>query len=128
MSRDDIIRAYLDYIDCLNRQDWANLYRYVAERVEYNGKRIDLAGYRAMLIGDFKAIPDLSFNVVHLVCDPPLIACSLAFDCKPVGQLFDLPVNGKRVQFVENVFYAFKDGRIINVNSVIDKAAIAAQI
>ena len=42
--------------------------------------------------------------------------------------LFDLPVNGKRVTFAENAFYEFSAGRIRNVWSVIDKAAIAQQV
>ncbi len=128
MNREDISHAYLDYIACLNGQDWASLDRYVSDRVRYNGKVIGLAGYRTMLIEDFKAIPDLRFNIASLVCDPPMIACRLAFDCTPVGQLFDLPVNGKRVQFAENVFYEFKEGKIEDVWSIIDKAALAAQI
>lgn len=37
-------------------------------------------------------------------------------------------MNGTRVQFAENVFYRYAEGRIREVFSVIDKAAIAAQI
>ena len=57
-----------------------------------------------------------------------MIASRLWFDCTPVGTLSDLLVNGKRVQFSENVFYEIETGRIRNVWSVIDKAAVAAQI
>lgn len=128
MTRDDILRSYSEYIACLNSQDWSNLHRYVADGVTYNGTPVGLAGYRDMLIGDFEAIPDLSFKVSRLACDPPILASSLAFDCTPVGLLFELPVNGQRVRFTENVFYEFKDGRILDVWSVIDKAAIAAQL
>lgn len=39
-----------------------------------------------------------------------------------------LAVNGKRVSFTENVFYQFRDGKIAQVWSVIDKAAIEAQL
>ena len=42
--------------------------------------------------------------------------------------LFGLPVNGRRVQFTENVFYEFLDGRIETVWSIIDKAAIESQL
>ena len=57
-----------------------------------------------------------------------MIASRLWFVCTPVGTLSDLPVNGKRVQFRENVFYKIEKGRIRNVWSEIDKAAVAAQI
>jgi predicted ester cyclase len=37
-------------------------------------------------------------------------------------------VNGRRVSFAERVFYAFRNGKIAEVWSVIDKAAIDTQI
>lgn len=56
---------------------------------------------------------------------PPPIAAPLCFDCTPVGELFGVGVNGRRVRFTENVFYAFEAGRIRHVFSVIDKAAVS---
>lgn len=128
MTRDDLKILYNGYIACLNAQDWDSLHRFVAGDVTYNGDGIGLDGYRAMLIGDFKAIPDLRFTIAQLACDPPLVAARLDFECTPVGQLFGLPVNGRRVRFAENVFYQIADGRISRVWSVIDKAAVADQI
>ncbi|CDX18824.1 putative ester cyclase [Mesorhizobium sp. ORS 3324] len=128
MSRDELADLYKGYIDCLNAQDWGNLGRFVGEEVQYNGETIGLAGYRRMLEGDFQAIPDLRFNIELLVSEPPRVAARLHFDCRPKGVLFGLPVNGKRVSFAENVFYEFQDGRICEVWSVIDKAAIQAQL
>ena len=127
-DKDDLAGAYADYLACLNRQDWGRLDLHVADDVTYNGRPVGLAGYRDMLIGDFKAIPDLAFTVRHLVCDPPALACILSFDCTPTGLLFDLPVNGVRVRFDEHVFYEYEGARIRHVRSLIDKAAIAAQI
>ncbi|TIT73790.1 MAG: ester cyclase, partial [Mesorhizobium sp.] len=105
-----------------------NLGRFVGEEVQYNGETIGLSGYRRMLEGDFESIPDLRFNIELLVSEPPRVAARLHFDCRPKGMLFGLPVNGKRVSFAENVFYEFQDGRIGEVWSVIDKAAIQAQL
>ena len=119
---------YRGYIDCLNRQDWADLPRYVAADVVRNGQALGLAGYRAMLKADFHAIPDLRFVVGRLACDPPLIAARLAFDCTPRGLFLDLPVNGRRVRFAEHVFYEVREGRIVSVESLIDREAIAAQL
>ena len=124
----DLSDIYRNYIDCLNKQDWARLGRFVHDEVHYNGERIGLSGYRAMLEEDFRAIPDLHFDIDLLVSEPPFVASRLRFDCTPKGLLFGLPVNGKRVSFSENVFYEFRDGRIAKVWSVIDKAAIATQL
>jgi predicted ester cyclase len=128
MDKHDLGDIYRAYIDCLNRQDWPNLGTLVHDDVHYNGRRIGLSGYREMLEGDFRAIPDLVFNLDFLVSDPPRIAARLLFDCTPVGALFGLPINGRRVQFTENVFYEFADRRIAQVWSIIDKAAIEAQL
>lgn len=119
---------YRGYIDCLNHQDWPNLAKFVHDDAHYNGTYIGLSGYRDMLKGDFRAIPDLHFEINLLICEPPRVASRLDFDCTPKGMLFGMPVNGRRVRFSENVFYEFLDGRIRNVWSIIDKAAIAAQL
>lgn len=128
MTKDKITEAYRAYIACLNGQDWAMLHQHVSDHVKYNGTAIGLSGYRDMLVEDFRAIPDLSFNIATLVCDPPVIASRLIFDCTPTNLLFGLPVNGVRVQFEENVFYEYQGGKIGSVWSVIDKSAVARQI
>lgn len=128
MHTNDLKLCYRKYIDCLNTQDWANLGQFVAKSVRYNNETVGLTGYRDMLIQDFEAIPDLCFNISLLICEPPTIACILNFDCVPIGHLFELPVEGRRVQFAEHVFYTYEDRKIQTVRSIIDKAAIAAQL
>jgi len=124
----DLSDLYRGYIACLNRQNWSKLKQFVHDDVHYNGQRIGLPGYREMLERDFQEIPDLCFNIQLLMSDPPYIASRLGFDCTPKGKFLDLPVNGKRVSFAENVFYEFREEKIVQVWSVIDKAAIEAQI
>jgi len=119
---------YRDYIACLNRRDWPKLSRFVHDEVIYNGRRIGLAGYRAMLERDVGEIPDLYFSIELMVSDPPYIASRLGFECTPKGNFLGLPVNGKRITFAENVFYEFRDDKIDQVWSVIDRAAIEAQL
>jgi predicted ester cyclase len=128
MTKAALSEKYRAYISCLNKQDWTNLGRFVGDQVHYNGNLIGLSGYREMLEKDFEAIPDLRFNIQILISDPPYIASRLAFDCTPKGELFDLPVNGRRISFTENVFYQFQNDKIERVWSVIDKAAIEAQL
>jgi predicted ester cyclase len=120
--------VYREYIACLNRQDWPDLGRFVDDHAIHNGRRIGLSGYRAMLENDFEQIPDLSFNIDILVCDPPYVASRLLFDCTPKGEFLGLDVRGKKVSFTENVIYAFRNAKIVQVWSVIDKAAIEAQL
>jgi len=128
MTGDEIADCYRGYIACLNNRRWAELERFVHEEVQYNGQFVGLDGYRQMLDGDVRAIPDLQFNIGLLIVEPPHVAAQLRFDCTPTGELFGFAVNGKRVVFTENVFYEFLEGKIRNVWSVIDKKAVADQL
>jgi len=58
---------YLDYIACLNKQDWPNLGQFVDDEVTHNGRRVGLSAYLEMLERDFDEIPDLYFNVQMLI-------------------------------------------------------------
>jgi predicted ester cyclase len=128
MTRSDLADIYRNYIACLNRQDWPALGQFVHDDVAHNARPFGLSGYRAMLEQDFRSIPDLHFNIELLVCDPPHIASRLTFDCTPAAKFLGLDVNGRRVSFCENVFYRFRDGKIRQVWSIIDKPAIEAQL
>ncbi|KAB0676309.1 ester cyclase [Aureimonas leprariae] len=124
----DLAAIYGRYIECLNQQDWANLGEFVRDDAVHNGRPLGLSGYQAMLEEDFRTIPDLRFLVDLLVCQPPHVAARLWFECTPAGRFLGLDAAGRRLSFAENVFYRFRDGRIAEVWSVVDKAAIEAQI
>jgi len=128
MNEPNLGDRYRRYLDCLNERDWPSLGRFVADDVVHNGRPLGLSGYRAMLEQDVREIPDLRFAIELLTVEPPVVASRLAFDCRPAGRFLGLPVDGKRIAFTENVFYAFRDGKIAQVWSVIDKAAIEAQL
>ena len=128
MTDTDLATRYRPYIDCLNRQDWTSLGEYVSDDVIHNDRPLGLAGYRAMLEQDFRDIPDLRFEIRLLVCEPPRVACRLRFACAPKGTFMGLAVDGRKVTFAENVFYEFHAGKIRQVWSVIDKAAIEKQL
>jgi predicted ester cyclase len=79
-------------------------------------------------VQDFEGIPDLRFNIQLLASSPPLVSARLAFRCSPKGKFLGLSVNGRVVSFAENIFYKFRRAKIATVWSVIDKAAIEAQL
>lgn len=128
MSDPKLSDIYREYIACLNRQDWPNLGLFVDKNAIHNRRPIGLIGYREMLERDFEQIPDLHFNIQLLVTDSSHVASRLAFDCTPKAAFLGLPVNGKKVSFTENVFYEFRGGKIVEVWSIVDKAAIEAQL
>jgi predicted ester cyclase len=128
MTPTELSGAYRSYIACLNAQDWPSLEKFVHDDVKHNGRQVGLSGYREMLEQDFQAIPDLFFDIQLLVAEPPRVASRLQFDCTPKGDFLGLQVNGRTVSFAENVFYEFKGGRIVEVWSIIDRAAIEEQL
>jgi predicted ester cyclase len=128
MREDNLVATYRRYIDCLNDRHLDRLGEFVDEDVEYNGSRIGLAGYRAMLEGNYRDIPDLRFSVQLVVAGATTIGARLNFDCTPTSSFLGLDIDGRRVSFSENVFYEYVGGRIRYVWSVLDKGAIEAQL
>jgi predicted ester cyclase len=128
LSEPDLSAIYRSYLDCLNRRDWPLLGQFVDEHVVHNGRPFGLAGYRAMLEQDVSDIPDVRFDIELLVTDAHFVASRLRFDCTPAVSFLGLDTAGKRIAFAENVFYRFRDGKIVEVWSLIDRSAIEAQI
>ncbi|MFM9925005.1 ester cyclase [Variovorax sp. H27-G14] len=128
MTPTDLSSIYRAYIARLNARDLQGLAKFVHGDASHNGRPLGVSGYREMLEKDFRDIPDLFFDVELLVCEPPHVASRIRFDCSPAGQFLGLPVNGRHISFSENVFYEFRDEKIVHVWSVLDKAAIEAQL
>jgi predicted ester cyclase len=128
MTRTELSGVYRGYVACLNGQDWTRLDQFVDDEVIYNGQQFGAERYRRMLENDFFEIPDLHFTIELMISEPPYVASRLGFNCAPKGMFLGLHVGGRRVSFTENVFYRFQRRKIEQVWSVIDKAAIEAQI
>ena len=81
-----------------------------------------------MLEGDVAAIPDLC--VQHRFPRCPILPSS-ARDCSSIVRReasCSSARQRRRITFTENVFYRFADGKVETVWSVIDQAAIKAQL
>ncbi|NKF32146.1 SnoaL-like domain-containing protein, partial [Pseudomonas sp. BGM005] len=94
----------------------------------HNGRPLGVDGYRAMLEQDCREIPDLYFHIDLVVASESRVASRIRFDCTPINEFLGVPVYGRRVVFHEHAFYALREGRIAEVFSVIDKAALEAQL
>jgi predicted ester cyclase len=124
----NLATVYQAYIDCLNERQLDRLGEYVGDFAIHNGSPIGLAGYRAMLVGNYRDIPDLRFVIDLLLSDSSKVASRLRFDCRPKAEFLGLPVDGRHVVFHENVFYRFADRKIQEVWSVIDRSEIEKQL
>jgi steroid delta-isomerase-like uncharacterized protein len=119
---------YERYIACLNARNWSELGDFVGADVVHNGRQLGVDGYRAMLEQNYRDIPDLYFKIDQVVTNESHLAARLRFDCTPIDEFLGVPVNGRHVVFHEHAFYVLREGKIAEVFSVIDKAAIEAQL
>jgi predicted ester cyclase len=128
VTGESLERHYLRYIDALNERRFADLPTFVADHLVYNETSISGGQYREMLEDDVRRIPDLFFDVRHLVVSGGLVACRLRFECTPVEVFQGLQPTGRPVVFAEHVFYQFEDDRIVQVWSLLDLAALQGQL
>ncbi|KIK62302.1 hypothetical protein GYMLUDRAFT_42239 [Collybiopsis luxurians FD-317 M1] len=120
---------YRRYISYLNGKKVHDLGDFVHEELIYNGKSMTRDDYQNYIADDFERIPDLYFDIHHLVASGNLVACRIEFNCTPSKEFRGHSPNGKKISFVEHVFYRFDEsGRIREVWSLLDDPAIAAQM
>ena len=125
---EDLEARYRGYLAALNERRFDDLVHFVRDRVFYNGEPLTRAEYRDMIAADVAAIPDLFFDARLVVAHGDRVACRIVFECTPEREFLGFTPNGARLTFAEHVFYRFEDGRIAEVSSLIDRAAIAAQL
>jgi predicted ester cyclase len=128
MTDDTLDAQYRRYIAWLNDRRFGELDDFVHEQLVYNGRPMTRIDYQDLIGEDFAAIPDLFFKIEHLVVRGEMVAARLNFNCTPRGEFLGLRPNGKSISFSEHVFYRFRDGKIQEVWSIIDKAAVEAQL
>ena len=125
---DDLAARYRGYLAALNERRLDDLVHHVHDEILYNGGAMTRDGYRDMIAGDVRAIPDLVFDAQIVVADDDGVACRLLFRCTPQHEFLGFTPNGERLTFAEHVFYRYRDGRIAAVSSLIDRASIAEQL
>ncbi|KAJ3828851.1 hypothetical protein EV361DRAFT_432254 [Lentinula raphanica] len=119
---------YRRYIDYLNERRTDDLHEFVHEELTYNDKPMTRMDYQNYIADDIARIPDLFFDIQHLLICGDSVACRIRFDCTPVNEFRSHSPNGQKISFVEHVFYRFEDGKIRQVWSLLDDQAIAKQL
>lgn len=112
----------------MNERRFEDLPAFAADKLVYNGAPMTGRQYRELLEDDVRRIPDLVFDVQHLVVDNGYVACRIGFDCTPREPFQGRQPTGSRVVFAEHVFYRFHDARITQVWSLLDLAALQRQL
>jgi predicted ester cyclase len=128
MTNADLETPYRAYLDALNERRLDDLVHFVQDELSYNGKTMTRRQYQDLIAADITAIPDLIFDAHIIIANGDQVECRLVFDCTPQHEFLGFSPNGERLCFAEHVFDHFRDGRIAAVSSLIDRAAIEAQL
>jgi predicted ester cyclase len=124
----DLADRYRAYLAVLNERRLDDLVEFVRDSLTYNGSPMTRRSYQDLIAADIAAVPDLFYDADIIVAADDRVACRILFDCTPERKFLGFTPNGARLRFAEHVFYTFTDGRISAVTSLIDRAAIAAQL
>ncbi|KAJ4464377.1 polyketide cyclase SnoaL-like domain-containing protein [Lentinula aciculospora] len=119
---------YRQYISYLNDRKTHDLSDFVHEELTYNDKPITRVDYQNYIADDIARIPDLYFDIHHLIVSDNHVASRIQFNCTPMKDFRGNAPNGEKISFVEHVFYQFEDGKIRQVWSLLDDRAIDAQM
>jgi predicted ester cyclase len=128
MTDADLEARYRAYLGVLNERRLDDLVHHVADALTYNGEPMTRRQYRDLIAADLAAVPDLVYDAHVLVAAGDRVGCRLVFECTPERELLGFPPTGARIRFAEHVFYRYQDGRIAEVDSLIDRPAVAAQL
>ena len=121
-------QRYREYLAVLNERRPDDLGDYVADEVTYNGEPMTREQYWGLIADGVAADPELFYDAEIVVATADWIACRIMFRCAPRGPFVGFVADGRRLEFAEHVFYRFDAGRIVEVSSLIDRAAIAEQL
>ncbi|KAK7733981.1 hypothetical protein SLS53_007976 [Cytospora paraplurivora] len=127
-SRQTLQERYHAYIAVINAGAAAmtsHLAEFCQPVVTHNGQVHSLRMYQRLMQDAQDASPDIIFHVADLIVDEErqILAARLEFTGTPVRTWAGVEPNGKGVDFSEQVFYWFEEGRICSVVSVVDMDA-----
>lgn len=124
----DLETSYRAYLDTLNEHRLSDLDQHVHDQISYNSQPLSRRQYQDLIAADLAAIPDLRYEADLIVAGADHIACRLVFRCTPEHEFLGFTPNGERLVFAEHVFYRYREGRIAEVVSLIDRWSIAGQL
>ena len=124
----DLEARYRAYLAVLNERRLDDLVHHVEDELTYDDEPMTRRQYQDLIAADIAAIPDLVFDAHIVVASGNRVACRLVFDCTPQRDFLGFTPNGRRLVFAEHVFYRYRNDRIAEVSSLIDRSAINAQL
>lgn len=129
-SLGDTYHAYIATINAGGPAMTSRLAGFCHSVVTHNGRPLSLPRYQRLMEDAQGAIPDITFHVADLIADEErqMVAARLRFTGTPVKTWQGVEPKGDPVDFSEQVFYWFQEGKIRSVVSVVDMQAYREQM
>ncbi|KAF3908430.1 hypothetical protein ABW21_db0201749 [Orbilia brochopaga] len=121
---------YAGYIHAINERDWGILETMLQPQVIWNNTSYTTEEYLTLITRATIPAPDIKFNIDWLVVDDAAqrVAVRLLIRGTPRHEFLGLKPTGRTVEIVEHAFYAFVDGKIAEVRTVIDMDGLREQM
>jgi len=132
-------QTYRGYIAAINAQDWTLVQTFVNDPVIHNDVTYSPATYCGLMTGSFESCPDFTFTIaklvthtipsVHSAAPSGDIACIIILEGTPIKEFLGIPgLPGRKIKFAEHVFYEWREGKIVNVKSLLDLDGLKRQL
>ncbi|KKY14877.1 putativelike polyketide cyclase [Phaeomoniella chlamydospora] len=128
MTPSELEAHYRRYLTYLNTNRARELQDFVADTVTHNGKTLTREQYQDFVAGNFKCFSTIDIAPELIVANDDQVACRIKFsNCKLEKELFGCQPTGRVFDMVEHVFYRFQEGKIVEVQSLVDEIALREQ-
>lgn len=127
-AKNVVAELYRHYLQRCNEHRFDELGEFLTHEVQLNGETVTLESYGKRLHAVVAAFPDYSWELDHLVVDPPWLAAHLRDHGTHQGTFHGKPATGRTVTTQEFAFYRIAGGKISEVWVMGDDRSTVAQL
>ncbi|KAK6349994.1 hypothetical protein TWF696_006246 [Orbilia brochopaga] len=132
MAAPPLSEIYAGYIQAINERDWGVLETMLQPQVTWNHTPYTAEEYIGLITRATIPAPDIKFHVDWLLVDEAAqrVAARLLIRGTPRDEFLGIKPKGTggEVEIVEHAFYAFVEGRVAEVRTVIDMDGLREQM
>lgn len=118
--------------DGWNHERFDGLTPYLADEILFNYRGMQhstsLGQMKRAVAGWKDAFPDFMFEIVHLICDGPLVALNLLMTGTHLGPWKEIEATGKRARVNNVMIFRFEQDRLVEVWEVLDELDLRRQL
>lgn len=94
----------------------------------WEGKTLDLAGYKARVEASRAPFPDQSFFVEAMLADDEKVMVTWRWEGTHKGPVAGMPATNRLIKMTGATLYPFRDGRVVGHWQVVDRLGVFQQL